>query len=174
MFWLSILTLIGAAIFYESGKFYIAAQQAGFPIEKLTYLPNSYADVAEGVYFELRSDISTNHFVSVTFRSDSEYLRFTQSGNNINLNLYLDAIELGSYYSQEDLQVGENTMTVTYFRNDLRRFVWMSNGKRYELTTNDLSLNLSEVKRIEAGLEVIEIDFLKPLRQSRDRLLSLF
>ena len=173
LFYLSILIAIGSSIFAEPLKFYIASQQAGFPIEKLTYLPNSYTDVAEGIYFELRSDVSTNRFVSVTFGSGGEYLRFTQSGNDGKLNLYLDGLEPGSYYSQENLEIEGKTVTVTYFRNDLRRFVWRSQDKRYELTTNDLTLSLNEAERIEAGLAVIKIDFLKPLRQSRDRLLSL-
>ena len=163
----AIILLLGT-LFSSPIRFFITTNEAGFPIEHLTYVPNSYRPVSDEKYFELKNDVPGHSYIDTKFQSTDTYIRFIQTANSEAMSRYLDALELGSFYSKEVLDLNGGAMNVTYYRDGTRRFGWEKSNKRYDIITNDTYLNIDELSRIEKGLEVYEIDALRPLKKGAD------
>ena len=165
---LSAIILLLGTLFSSPIRFFITANEAGFPIEHLTYIPGSYGPVSDEKYFELKNDVPGHNYIDTKFQSTDTYFRFIQTGNSEAMNRYLDALELGSFYSKEVLDLNGIPMNVTYYRDGTRRFVYVKGDKRYDIITNDTYLNVDELERMESGLEVYKIDPLRPLKKGAD------
>lgn len=163
----AIILLLGT-LFSRPIRFFITANEAGFPIEHLTDVPNAYRPVSGEKYFELKNDVPGHRYIDTKFQSSDTYFRFIQTGNSEAMSRYLDALELGSFYSKEVLDLNGGTMNVTYYRDGTRRFAWTKNDKRYVIITDDNYLNTGEIERMEKGLEIYKIDPLRPLKKGAD------
>lgn len=169
---LSAIILLLGALFSEPIRFWLTANQADFPIEHLTYLPGSYNSVSDEKYFELKNDVPGHNYVDTKFQSTDTYFRFIQTGNSEAMNRYLDALELGSFYNREVLDLNNIPMNVTYYRDGTRRFVWVKGNKRYDIITNDVYLNIDELEKLDGGLKIYKIDPLRPVKKGFDSFFS--
>lgn len=154
-----VLILIFWALFSQPLKEMAATYDAGFTIEKLTYLPESYADVAEEKYFALGKYIPGNNLVDTEFRSGENYFRFIQAADNYAVESYIDALDAGTFYKRENVLINDTSVTVTYYNDERRRFMWLAGSKRYDVITNDLGLNWTDIEKIQSGLVLAKIDF---------------
>lgn len=170
---LSAIILLLAALFSRPIRFFMTASEAGFPIEHLTYLPSLYSPINDEKYFELKSDVSGHHSIDTKFQSADTYFRFIQTDGSETMSRYLDALDLGSFYSKEELKLNDKVVSVTYYRDGTRRLNWTKNDKRYVIITNDNYLNSDELSRMERGLEIYKIDPLLPLKKATDSFFAL-
>ena len=161
---LTVTVLLIGVFFSEPIRHGITQFEAGFPIEKLAYVPKPYPDVNEDMYFNLRRGLPAYNYVETLFQSEEGFFKFSQTAINKSMNLYLDSIDSGTYYNKETIMINDQTATVTYYRDGSHRFVWFKDQKRYDLLTDDNGLARVEVERIESGLQAVKVDFLEPLK----------
>lgn len=167
------IILLLATLFSQPIRFFVTANEAGFTIERLTYLPSSYNIVSDEKYFELKNDVPGHHSIDTKFQSSETYFRFIQTDSSEVMNRYLDALELGSFYNRERLDLNGTMMDITYYRDGARRFGWVKGDKRYNIITNDNYLNIDELGRMEKGLVIYKIDPLLPLKKTADSFFAL-
>lgn len=170
LFFLGLAILFLGTIFLEPTSHYLTLNEAGFPIEELTYLPEGYANVAESEYFKLKRDVPALNYIETKFGAETSYFKFRQAENSDAFNRYLEAMEAGQTYSQEKFNLGETVATLAYFRDGTRHYVWVKGKKRYEIVTNDYYLSPTEVVRMVDGLKPALIDFGRPVRQAQAEL----
>ena len=165
---LSAIILLLGTLFSSPIRFFITANEAGFPIEHLTYIPGSYGPVSDEKYFELKNDVPGHNYIETKFQSTDTYFRFIQAQNSEAMSRYLDGVELGSFYNSETLNLNGKSMNITYYRDGTRRFVYVKGDKRYDIITTDTYLNIDELEKVDNGLEVYKIDPLRPLKKGAD------
>ena len=165
---LSAIILLLGTLFSSPIRFFITANEAGFPIEHLTYIPGSYGPVSDEKYFELKNGVTGHNYIDTKFQSTDTYFRFIQTQNSEAMSRYLDGLELGSFYNSERLDLNGKSMNITYYRDGTRRFVYVKGDKRYDTITDDAYLNIDELEKVDNGLEVYKIDPLRPLKKGAD------
>lgn len=169
---LSAVVLLLGALFSQPIRFWLTANGTGFPIERLTYIPNSYNPISDEKYFELKNDVPGHSYIDTKFQSSDTYFRFIQTENSEVMSRYLDALELGSFYNREVSDLNRIPMNVTYYRDGTRRFVWIKGNKRYDIITTDTYLNIDELEKLDSGLKIYKIDPLLPVKRGADSFFS--
>jgi hypothetical protein len=167
------IILLFGTLFSQPIRFFITTNEAGFPIEHLTYVPNSYRPASDEKYFELKNDVPGHNYIDTKFQSTDTYFRFIQTENSEAMSRYLDTLELGSFYSKEVLDLSGGAMNVTYYRDGTRRFGWVKGDKRYNIITDDTYLRIDELERMGKGLEIYKIDPLLPIKKTTDSFFAL-
>lgn len=165
LLFLFVSILIFWALFSQPLKEIVASFEAGFAIERLTFLPEGYPDVEGEKYFTLSRYVPGNNVVDTEYRSGDSYFRFVQSVSNFAMETYTDALDAGTFYKKDSFRLNETVVTVTYYHSEDRRFTWLIGSKRYDLITNDLGISGSTVEEIQRGLVLAKVDFWRSIKK---------
>ena len=172
LLFLAVFILLLWAFFATPAKELAATYEAGFPIERLTYLPEGYGDVDEDKYFTLSKYVPGNSVVETEYHSGDNYFKFIQAPNNYALEVYVDALDAGTFFKKESFIANDMNVEVRFYNDDRLRFVWLNGPKRYDLVTNDLSLGRAEIEKIQSSLVPAKVNFWRPLKKAWQALIG--
>ena len=137
--------------------------EKGFSIEKLTYFPGGYEPVPDSDYLNMGSSTAQAGLIEVTSNNQSYSLTFRQMGNNKDAASIREAEINNQYPKAETTEINRIPTTVHYSSSEVV-YVWLKNNKRYEISTNDLFITISDLGKMEEGVVPLKVDALKPAK----------
>jgi hypothetical protein len=137
--------------------------EKGFSIEKLTYLPGGYGPIPDSDYLDMGGSAARGGLIEVTSNNQSYFLTFGQMGNSKDGASVRDA-EINNQYPRAKTTEINRIPTTVHYSSGGGVYIWLKNNKRYEISTNDLFITISDLEKMEEGIVPLKVDVLKPIK----------